>query len=198
MTDAMFGAWEPGALPPVFDQRDILQRVASPRQPIMVIREVSTGRLGLAQGGRITSNASPDYTIVATLGALYPEWLGDRGFCEAHGVRFPYVAGAMANGIATADMVIAMARAGMLGFFGAAGLGYEKVVAGIDRIIEGVSDLPQASWGANLIHSPNEPMLEDRRANPLGDRFGAGCTGQVGFGLVHDRHRVMILILGRT
>lgn len=142
MTDAMFGAWEPGALPPVFDQRDILQRVASPRQPIMVIREVSTGRLGLAQGGRITSNASPDYTVVATLGALYPEWLGDRGFCEAHGVRFPYVAGAMANGIATADMVIAMARAGMLGFFGAAGLGYEKVVAGIDRIIEGVSDLP--------------------------------------------------------
>lgn len=164
MTDAMFGAWEPGALPPVFDQRDILQRVASPRQPLMVIREVATGRFGLAQGGRITSSDSPDYTIVATLGALYPEWLGDRGFCEAHGVRFPYVAGAMANGIATADMVIAMARAGMLGFFGAAGLGYEKVVAGIDRIIEGVADMPGASWGANLIHSPNEPMLEDRVA----------------------------------
>ena len=32
---------------------------------------------------------------------LYPEWLGGRSFTEAHGLRFPYVAGAMANGIAT-------------------------------------------------------------------------------------------------
>lgn len=164
MTDAMFGAWEPGALPPVFDQRDILQHVASPRQPVVVVRELSTGRIGLAQGGRITSNPQANYGVVATLGPSYPEWLGDRGFNEAHGVRFPYVAGAMANGIATSELVIAMARSGMLAFFGAAGLGYDKVVAGIDRIVEGLADLPHASWGANLIHSPNEPLLEDRVA----------------------------------
>ena len=54
---------------------------------------------------------------------IYPEWLGDRSFCEIHGVRFPYCTGAMANGIASTRLVIAMARAGFLGFFGAAGLG---------------------------------------------------------------------------
>jgi len=40
----------------------------------------------------------------------------------AGGTRFPYVAGAMANGNCTARIVIEMGRAGMLGFVGAAGL----------------------------------------------------------------------------
>src|SRR5262249_40593052 len=66
------------------------------------------------------------------------EWLGDRGFLQTHGVRFPYVAGAMANGIATPRLVVAMARAGMLGFFGAAGLSFHAVEAGLDEIIRTV------------------------------------------------------------
>src|SRR5262249_28238828 len=52
--------------------------------------------------------------VMATLPPVYPEWLGDRSFTTAHGVRFPYVAGEMANGIATTRMVVAMARAQML------------------------------------------------------------------------------------
>jgi hypothetical protein len=68
---------------------------------------------------------------IAVLPALYPEWLGDRSFTEAHGLRFPYVAGAMANGIATPELVVALARSGMLGFFGAAGLAFEGVEAGL-------------------------------------------------------------------
>lgn len=48
--------------------------------------------------------------------------LGDAGFRRAHGLRYAYVAGAMANGIASVELVEAMARGGMLGFFGAAGL----------------------------------------------------------------------------
>jgi NAD(P)H-dependent flavin oxidoreductase YrpB (nitropropane dioxygenase family) len=70
---------------------------------------------------------------MATLPALYPEWLGDRSFLEVHNLRFPYIAGAMANGIATTDIVIAMAKAGMLGFFGSAGLTLDKVIAALDR-----------------------------------------------------------------
>jgi trans-AT polyketide synthase/acyltransferase/oxidoreductase domain-containing protein len=49
-----------------------------------------------------------------TLPPLYPEWLGDRAFGEAHGVRFPYVAREMARGIVTTKMVVTMARAEML------------------------------------------------------------------------------------
>jgi PfaD family protein len=101
---------------------------------------------------------------VATLPPLYPEWLGDRSFNEVHGVRFPYVAGEMANGIATTRMVAAMAQAEMLGFFGAAGLSYERVEQAVDQLAREVGDRP---WGVNLIHSPNEAALEDRVADLL-------------------------------
>ena len=80
-----------------------------------------------------------------------------------HGVRFGYVAGEMANGIATSRMVAAMAEASMLGFFGAAGLGLAEIERGIDDI-ETSLGASGATWGSNLIHSPNEPALEDATA----------------------------------
>jgi trans-AT polyketide synthase/acyltransferase/oxidoreductase domain-containing protein len=55
--------------------------------------------------------------------------------------------------------VIAMARAGMLGFFGAAGLSLDRVEAALDELDLALGQTG-ASWGANLIHSPNEPDLE--------------------------------------
>src|SRR4051812_6324030 len=50
-----------------------------------------------------------------------------------------------------------MARASMLGFFGAAGLSLPRVEAAIDRLQRSVSGQPH---GFNLIHSPAEPLLE--------------------------------------
>ena len=58
--------------------------------------------------------------------ALGPEALGDRAFCSSHRIRFPYAVGAMANAIASVELVEAVSRAGMLGFFGAAGLPLES------------------------------------------------------------------------
>jgi PfaD family protein len=100
--------------------------------------------------------------LLATLPATYPEWLGDRGFCDAHGVRFPYIAGAMANGIGSTELVAAMARGGFLAFFGAAGLSPQRVEAAIERLESelGRADEGGLPWGSNLIHSPNEPSIE--------------------------------------
>jgi len=75
-------------------------------------------------------------------------------------LRYAYVAGAMANGIGSVDIVAAMSRAGMLGFFGAAGLGLERVEAAIDRLRADLGTVPSSPFGFNLIHSPNEPDLE--------------------------------------
>ncbi|HEX3828487.1 MAG TPA: PfaD family polyunsaturated fatty acid/polyketide biosynthesis protein [Sporichthyaceae bacterium] len=91
---------------------------------------------------------------------MYPEWLGDRSFTRVHGVRFPYIAGEMANGIATTALVVAMARAEMLGFFGAAGLALpaiERAVTELARTLAGMRN-----WGVNLIHTPAEAGHEDR------------------------------------
>ena len=86
------------------------------------------------------------------------ESLGDAGFCRDHGVRYPCVGGSMAKGISSVAMVEALAQAGMLGFFGAAGLMIEEVEAAIDRL---QSSIPEGLYGFNLIHSPNEPDLEN-------------------------------------
>ncbi len=84
--------------------------------------------------------------------------LGDAGFCRDHAIRYPYVGGAMAKGISSVAMVEALAHAGMLGFFGAAGLLIEEVETAIDQLESRAAGL---AYGFNLIHSPNEPELED-------------------------------------
>jgi len=160
--------WTAGEQPPAFDRRALLSAVADFRSPVHVLRESADGRVGVGVAGDVIPtrylNGHAAYPLLATLPALYPEWLGDRSFNEAHGVRFPYVTGAMANGIATTDLVIAMARAGMLGFFGAAGLAYPLVEAAVGRL-EAALGGTELAWGMNLIHSPNEPALEDAVAD---------------------------------
>jgi trans-AT polyketide synthase, acyltransferase and oxidoreductase domains len=89
--------------------------------------------------------------------AFLLENLGDRQFCDDHRIRYPYMAGAMANGIGSAQLVEAMSRGGMLAFFGAAGLAPNVIEAAIDRLS---ASLPDTAYGFNLIHSPNEPDLE--------------------------------------
>jgi PfaD family protein len=55
-----------------------------------------------------------------------------------------------------------MAAGGMLGFFGTAGLSPKKVETAIDRLSANLGGRP---WGVNLIHSPNEPRVEDSLAD---------------------------------
>jgi trans-AT polyketide synthase, acyltransferase and oxidoreductase domains len=92
--------------------------------------------------------------------ALPPERLGDPSFRADHGLKFAYVAGAMANGIGSVEIVQAMAGAGMLGFFGSAGLSLSRIEAAIDRLQTPVAHAPGSPVGFNLIHSPNEPGHE--------------------------------------
>jgi trans-AT polyketide synthase, acyltransferase and oxidoreductase domains len=146
-----------------FAAADISTFVARVRESVQVVRRLADGAIGVTAAAT-AADLRGEFELMATLPPLYPEWLGDRSFCEVHGVRFPYVAGEMANGIATVRMVVAMAEAEMLGFFGAAGLSYERVERAVDELISTLGELP---WGINLIHSPSESALEDRVADLL-------------------------------
>lgn len=121
------------------------------------------GSLGVANHGEahlFPQNRDAD-TAARLLGyapPLLPENFGDPYFRQLMGIRYPYVAGAMANGITSVEMVEAAARAGMVGFFGAAGLPPAEVEAAIDRLQKSLGDLP---FGVNLIHSPGDPLLEE-------------------------------------
>lgn len=89
--------------------------------------------------------------------ALEPQQLGDPAFLHDYGVRMAYYAGAMANGINSEDMVIALGRQGLLGFLGAGGLGRERVASALARI---GAALPQGPWGVNLLHNPGDAEWE--------------------------------------
>lgn len=134
--------------------------MAQVREPLHVVREGGGGRVGVVLGPDPAGHGD----WLGTLPALYPEWLGDRAFVEAHRTRFAYCTGAMANGIATVEVVTAAARAGCLGFFGAAGLLPHRVEAAVDRLVAELGDTP---FGVNLIHSPQEPRVEAEVADLL-------------------------------
>jgi trans-AT polyketide synthase/acyltransferase/oxidoreductase domain-containing protein len=159
--------WRPGPEPPAFEARQIASSLRRIREPLHIVTDRASGGRGLGFGGEIVT-AQAGYELTGTLPPMYPEWLGDRGFCEAHGVRFPYVAGEMANGIATSRLVTALARAEMLGFFGAAGLGLPAIGRAVAELTGALNGRP--NWGVNLIHSPNEPDLEERVADLLLNR----------------------------
>ncbi len=161
MTYAIIGGqpwrWSANREGPAFSSEAIEAIVQRIREPVFVIQHPD-GTIGAACGGSVGAEGG-GWPVLGMLPPLYPEWLGDRSFAEAHGVRFPYVSGAMANGIATVELVSAMGRAGCLGFFGAAGLAYARVERAVAQLR---TELGEAiPWGSNLIHSPNEPALEE-------------------------------------
>ena len=156
--------WTPSNVAVDFSQAGLEKMVSAVREPIFVIRAPS-GAVGAVSG---TVSLTPvaqanQWDLVGYLPPLYPEWLGDRSFCEVHGTRFPYVTGAMANGIATTAIVKEMARIGALGFFGSAGLSLGRVEEALKDLNATIGE--RAAWGMNFIHSPQEPKLEEAIAD---------------------------------
>ena len=108
--------------------------------------------------GELVPGKESEWSFKGHLPSLTPSQLGDSTFCDDHRVNLPYVVGAMANGIASVELVEAASAAGALGVFGAAGLPLELVEKSIDRLQASLGD---KAFGSNLIHSPNEPDLEE-------------------------------------
>jgi PfaD family protein len=159
-------AWRPDRCVPSFTVDEIADLAGKVREPLYVVSRAGGSEIGVAvdRNGN-TAAADGDIQVIGMLPPLYPEWLGDPGFRAAHGVRFPYVAGEMANGIATVQLVSAMAESGMLGFFGAAGLSLARVEQAVSELCAAHGD--QCCWGVNLIHSPQDPRHEMATAELL-------------------------------
>ena len=120
-------------------------------QPIYVA--VQAGQLGVSQ----TLSAGGSAEVQAFAQAITPEDLGDPAFKAQHGVKYAYHGGAMANGIASVELVIALGKAGFLCSFGAAGLVPDVVEESIRQI---QAALPNGPYAVNVIHAPAEEALE--------------------------------------
>merc|ERR1719331_3076287 len=92
---------------------------------------------------------------------------GSAEFMELYGVKYPMYTGAMAKGIASADLVIAAGKQGMLASLGAGGLPTVHVEKALDKI---QAELPNGPYAVNLIHSPYDDLLEERGVQLFLDR----------------------------
>ncbi|MER8183901.1 PfaD family polyunsaturated fatty acid/polyketide biosynthesis protein [Kitasatospora sp. NPDC094015] len=156
---------------PSTDPAGVYQVLAELERPCFVVR--TPRGIGAAAEGRALAAGSADgLPLLAAVAPLPPHRLGSAAFLAAHGVRQPYLAGAMAGGIASADLVIALAREGFLASFGAAGLLPESIEKALGRF---AAEIPGLPYAVNLIHSPSEERLE-REAVELFLRHGVRCV----------------------
>jgi len=154
------GWWVQGDTAPEPGPDALRAAIVDVTRPVVLIRQ--DDRTIACRGGKvIIGGSAPEgegvYPLAAYVPPLHPGRLGDPLFKQAFGLDYAYVVGAMANGITSAEMVEAAGQAGLIAFFGSAGLSPGEIEAAIERIQRRLNSRP---YGFNLIHTPNEPDLE--------------------------------------
>jgi len=89
-----------------------------------------------------------------------PIHLGDAGFRAEYGIKYAYTTGAMYKAIASESLVVAMARAGLIGFFGTGGLALSKIDDAVASIKSQVTQ--GQAFGMNLLNNLAQPDLEEQ------------------------------------
>ena len=86
--------------------------------------------------GRVEISTQPEAegTLLFQMPNLTARDFGDPAFKADYGLEYALYGGAMANGIASADMVIALGNAGFMGSYGAGGMSLEAISDAIDKI----------------------------------------------------------------
>lgn len=93
---------------------------------------------------------------------IEPGALGAQSFRRRYDIKYAYLTGAMYKGIASKQLVVAMGRAGLLGFLGTGGMSLKEIeqdILFIQRKLAGDRDHGR-SYGMNLICNLNHPRTE--------------------------------------
>jgi len=161
-------AWYGSLSSVAFDEAGIKAKLLNLDQPCYVVR--SNNQIGVTNEGYTytADNGNRQADLLAATPPLSTKQLGDASFLDFHQVKYAYATGAMAQGIASEELAIALGRAKILSSFGAGGLSPARVESAINRIQQA---LPHGPYAFNLLHSPSEPAIE-RRAVDLYLKYG--------------------------
>ena len=107
--------------------------------------------------------------------------LGADSFRRRYGIRFAYLTGAMYGGIASKELVVAIGKAGLLGFLGTGGRSLDAVERDIVFIQQSLD--PGHVYGMNLICHPREPELEEATVD-LYRKHGITCVEASAFTMI--------------
>ncbi|MBD2385953.1 PfaD family polyunsaturated fatty acid/polyketide biosynthesis protein [Cylindrospermum sp. FACHB-282] len=119
------------------------------------IRFTNTGKFITDLTDNLPTNA---YPLIGFIPSFSPSNLGCSTFLDTHKVIYAYVAGAMAGGINSTEMVIAMAKNNMLSFFGSGGLDLNQIEQAIITIQTSIPG--RENYGFNLLSNPISPKIE--------------------------------------
>lgn len=150
--------WQGSTDSVAFDDLGIKEKLLNLDKPCYVVR--IKGQIGITNDGHpwYTDNGnSGQAKLSVTAPPISPQQLGDADFLKFHGVKYAYAAGAMAGGIASEELVIALGKENILGSFGTGGLSGDRIEAAIARIQQA---LPYGPCAFNLLHNPHEPTIE--------------------------------------
>jgi PfaD family protein len=142
-----------------WSEADIQSLLHQIDKPCYIIRH--QGQIGATQAGSVALTGGNGHTAQAELLLTAPsvalQNLGDPEFLTCHNTRYAYMTGAMAGGIASEEMVIALGKAKILGSFGTGGLPPARVESAIANIQQA---LPQGPYAFNLLHNPHDQAME--------------------------------------
>ncbi len=138
-----------------FEPEQIFQMLRIFDKQCFVVR--SNEKIGVTQDGYSQTAMSTDVELVAASPRVCPARFGAASFLRDHKVKYAYMTGAMAKGIASEELVIALGKNDLLGVFGAGGLSLDRIEKAIQTIQQALPDKPYAF---NLIHAPKEPETE--------------------------------------
>lgn len=133
-----------------FDPEQFKQEIEASERSFSIFRDGQTVSFAAIGEG--------DKTALAIVPAFTPDRFGDPSFCETYGCKYPLYAGAMAGGISSVAMVIAMGKAGFMASFGAGGMLPNRIEEAIQEIRMA---LPNGPYLFNLLNSPFEPAMEE-------------------------------------
>lgn len=143
-----------------FDEDGIKAKLQNLDKPCYIISH--QGQIGVTNEGEWSHDKNAKTEQMEMLISVPPlaiQQLGDPNFLNFHGVKYAYLTGAMAHGIASEELVIALGKEKILSSFGAGGLAPSRIESAINRIQQA---LRQEPYAFNLLHSPSEPAIERR------------------------------------
>ena len=132
---------------PIINQENSCQILANEQYPLLYAHR--------AKGETVISTEKPEQELLFQIPNLTAEAFGDPQFKKDYGLKYALYGGAMANGIASGDMVIALGKAGCMGSYGSGGMRLEIVEQEIDKIKAALGDKP---YMINMLSNRNADM----------------------------------------
>ncbi|MBQ2989424.1 MAG: PfaD family polyunsaturated fatty acid/polyketide biosynthesis protein [Clostridia bacterium] len=132
---------------PIVNQENSIRILADEKYPTLCV--------SVADGAAVVSTEKPKGDDFLQIPNLSAKDFGDREFKKTYGLKYALYGGAMANGIASADMVIALGLAGCMGSYGSGGQRLEVVAQEIDKIKAALNGKP---YMINMLSNRNAQM----------------------------------------